>query len=152
MNHANLKVIFSALALMANLAAAVSAQDNVDRTVLPIQEPERPTYAELDVRNAKAPPRFEVKAPKKAPNVVIVLIDDVGFGEFGIPLLNGVRGFETPNITSLPPRVCLSVACTPSLPAPRPAQHFLPVAYRFAVPCLRPRSCHRKVPESIRVK
>ncbi|MGH7427241.1 MAG: sulfatase-like hydrolase/transferase, partial [Candidatus Methylomirabilaceae bacterium] len=32
---------------------------------------------------AKAPPRFEVKAPKGAPNVVIVLIDDIGFGHAG---------------------------------------------------------------------
>ena len=36
---------------------------------------------ELDVRKAKAPPRFEVKAPGGAPNVVIVLIDDFGFGQ-----------------------------------------------------------------------
>ncbi|MGH8432437.1 MAG: sulfatase-like hydrolase/transferase, partial [Solimonas sp.] len=38
---------------------------------------------ELDARKAKAPPRFEVKAPKGAPNVVIVLIDDIGFGHAG---------------------------------------------------------------------
>jgi len=61
----------------------------IDRTVLPITEPERPTYDELDARNAKAPPRFEVKAPEKAPNVVIILLDDVGFGApstFGGPV------------------------------------------------------------------
>ena len=34
-----------------------------DRTVLPIPEPNLPTITELDARNAKAPPRFEVKAP-----------------------------------------------------------------------------------------
>src|SRR5450755_1025130 len=51
-----------------------------DRTVLPIREPARQTYKELDARNAKAPARWEVKAPKGAPNVVIVLIDDMGFG------------------------------------------------------------------------
>jgi arylsulfatase len=42
----------------------------------------------LDVRNAKAPERFQVKAPKGAPNVVVVLIDDMGFGvssHFGGP-------------------------------------------------------------------
>jgi arylsulfatase len=49
------------------------------RTVLPIPEPQRPPITEMDVRKAKAPPRFEVKAPKGAPNVVIVLIDDMGF-------------------------------------------------------------------------
>ena len=66
-----------------------SAQDSLDRTVLPIQEPKRPTYSDLDARNAKAPPRFEVKAPTGAPNVVIVLIDDIGFGgpsTFGGPI------------------------------------------------------------------
>lgn len=52
----------------------------LNRTVLPIPEPDPPKYTELDVRNATKPPRFEVKAPKDAPNVVIVLIDDLGFG------------------------------------------------------------------------
>src|SRR5678815_146617 len=67
----------------------VSAQEKLDRTVLPIQEPKRPTYSVLDARQAKPPARFEVKAPKGAPNVVIVLIDDIGFGgpsTFGGPI------------------------------------------------------------------
>jgi arylsulfatase len=45
----------------------VSAQDKLDRTVLPIAEPKPPTYTELDARKAKPPARFEVKAPKGAP-------------------------------------------------------------------------------------
>ena len=60
----------------------------LDRTVLPIKEPIPPTITELDARNVTAPTRFEVKAPDKAPNVVIVLIDDIGFGastSFGGP-------------------------------------------------------------------
>src|SRR5450631_1588142 len=60
-----------------------------DRTSLPIREPARQTYKELDARNAKAPARWEVKAPKGAPNVVVVLIDDMGFGassRFGGPI------------------------------------------------------------------
>src|SRR3972149_4657045 len=63
--------------------------DGIDRTVLPVREPEYPPITELDARKAKAPPRFEVKAPKGAPNVVIVLIDDIGFGHssaFGGPI------------------------------------------------------------------
>ncbi|MCU0381495.1 MAG: arylsulfatase [Chitinophagaceae bacterium] len=66
-----------------------SAKGELDRTVLPIKEPIRPTYSELDVRNAKAPARFEVNAPKGAPNVVVILIDDMGFGvseSFGGPI------------------------------------------------------------------
>src|SRR6202011_5814101 len=38
---------------------------------------------------AKAPPRFEVKPPKGAPNIVIVLLDDIGFAHssaFGGPI------------------------------------------------------------------
>jgi arylsulfatase A-like enzyme len=70
-------------------ATTVSAQQNFDRTVLPLAEPKPPTYSELDARKVQAPPRFEVKAPAGAPNVVIVLIDDVGFGgpgTFGGPI------------------------------------------------------------------
>ena len=61
----------------------------MDRRVLPVQEPEPPTIHETDARKAKAPARFEVKAPAGAPNVVIVLIDDFGFGQasaFGGPI------------------------------------------------------------------
>ena len=74
--------------------AAVSAppeatEGTLDRTVLPIPEPKSPIFTELDVRNVKVPPRFEVKAPAHAPNVLIVLIDDMGFGQssaFGGPI------------------------------------------------------------------
>ncbi len=75
----------------------VSLNDSYDRTVLPVKEPLRPTYSELDVRNVTAPPRFEVKAPEGAPNVVVILIDDMGFGvteAFGGPV-------TTPTIDNL---------------------------------------------------
>ena len=42
---------------------AVASTESLDRTILPIPEPDVPPITELDVRNAKAPPRFEVKAP-----------------------------------------------------------------------------------------
>jgi arylsulfatase len=61
----------------------------LDRTVLPFHEPAAPAFTELDARNATAPPRFEITAPDGAPNVVIVLIDDIGFGassSFGGPI------------------------------------------------------------------
>ncbi len=68
---------------------ATAASGALDRTVLPIHEPAVAAIKELDARNATAPPRFEVKAPERAPNVVIVLIDDIGFGassSFGGPI------------------------------------------------------------------
>lgn len=61
----------------------------IDRTVLPIAEPQPSPVTEIDVRNAKAPPRFEVKAPAGAPNVLLVLLDDLGFAgtsTFGGPV------------------------------------------------------------------
>jgi arylsulfatase len=61
----------------------------LDRTTLPIAEPKRPLYTVLDERNAKPPPRFEVKAPDGAPNVIVVLVDDLGFAgtsAFGGPV------------------------------------------------------------------
>jgi arylsulfatase len=70
-------------------STAVTASGEFDRTILPIKETYYPAQTELDARNAKAPARFEVKAPEKAPNVVIVLIDDIGFGHssaFGGPI------------------------------------------------------------------
>jgi arylsulfatase A-like enzyme len=77
-----------AFAVIAVGARALAAGDGIDRTVLPVPDPEYPAITELDARNAKAPPRVEVKAPKGAPNVVIVLLDDIGFGQssaFGGP-------------------------------------------------------------------
>ncbi|MDH4558743.1 arylsulfatase [Pseudomonas sp. BN417] len=76
-------------ALFASLVVAQTDNDKLDRTTLPIPEPKRPLYTELDVRKAKAPPQFQVKAPAGAPNVVIVLVDDLGFGAtstFGGPI------------------------------------------------------------------
>ena len=69
--------------------ASAQTGDKIDRTVLPIQVPKRPLYTELDARKVKTPPHFAVKAPAGAPNVVIVLIDDLGFGAtstFGGPI------------------------------------------------------------------
>ena len=70
-------------------SATIKAEGELDRTVLPIPEPDPPLYTELDVRNATPPPRFEVKAPEGAPNVVVVLVDDLGFAgtsTFGGPV------------------------------------------------------------------
>jgi len=67
------------LALGTACAATAAAQTPMDRTTLPIPEPKFPQSTVLDVRNATAPPRFEVKAPEGAPNVILILIDDLGF-------------------------------------------------------------------------
>lgn len=40
----------------------------IDRSVLPILEPNTPVYTELDARNAKPPVPFRLTAPQGAPN------------------------------------------------------------------------------------
>ena len=87
-------VIFAVLLMGLSAAMAVGslsaqAADKLDRTVLPIAEPDYPHSTVLDARKATPPPRFQVKAPAHAPNVVVVLIDDIGFGHssaFGGPI------------------------------------------------------------------
>ncbi len=71
------------------LSPAQAADYKLDRTKLPIAEPDYPHSTVLDARDAKAPPRFQIKAPPGAPNVLIVLVDDMGFGmpsAFGGPV------------------------------------------------------------------
>lgn len=82
-NKAMKKIIACTVLLLAAGSVSVNAQmnsDKFDRTVLPVKEPVYSKESTLDARNAKAPARFEVTAPAQAPNVVIVLIDDMGFG------------------------------------------------------------------------
>ena len=70
-------------------AGGAAATPPMDRTILPIPEPKPPTIDVLDARNVIPPGRFEVKAPPNAPNVLIVLLDDMGFGQssaFGGPV------------------------------------------------------------------
>lgn len=89
MRKTSLKIITLIIAMVGSLAVAVSAGEVVDRSVLPIPEPKPQLTTELDVRNAVPPPRFEVKAPAGAPNVLIVLVDDLGFAgtqTFGGPV------------------------------------------------------------------
>lgn len=79
-----LLVVAGAMPFPARLSA-----EELDRTVLPIPEPPPAKVTEIDVRKATPPPRFEVKAPAGAPNVLLVLVDDLGFAgtsTFGGPV------------------------------------------------------------------
>ena len=91
-------VAIALLTTQALFATAGMAQEaQVDRTELPIKGPWYPPITTLDARDAKAPPVFQVTAPKGAPNVVVILLDDLGFG--GTNAFGGV--IETPHIDRL---------------------------------------------------
>ena len=90
MKPASIRLHFASVSLVVSaLMASSSVAQSLDRTMLPIPEPDYPRSTVLDARDAKAPARFEVKAPEGAPNVLIVLVDDMGFGmpsAFGGPV------------------------------------------------------------------
>ena len=56
----------------------------------------------------------------KRPNILYILVDDVGFGDFGMPGLNYVRGTQTPHINTLATegvslmRMYTEPSCTPT--------------------------------------
>ncbi|MGB2360757.1 MAG: sulfatase-like hydrolase/transferase, partial [Luminiphilus sp.] len=67
----------------------VVATDDFDRTRLPIAQPAPAPVTEALPENVPLPTPWEVKPPEGAPNVVIVLLDDIGFGgpsPFGGPI------------------------------------------------------------------
>jgi arylsulfatase len=90
-------VLCGILVLLILPAFALAQEAQVDRTELPVKAPWYPPITTLDARDAKAPPMFEVKAPKGAPNVVIILLDDLGFG--GTSAFGGVM--QTPEFDKL---------------------------------------------------
>jgi arylsulfatase len=60
----------------------MSDQDKVQRTVLPIPDQPRTGLVTYDAKDpdTKFPPINQLRPPKGAPNVLIILIDDAGFG------------------------------------------------------------------------
>ena len=67
----------------------VVATDMMDRTKLPIAQPAPVPVTEALPENVPLPTPWELTAPEGAPNVVIVLLDDIGFGgpsPFGGPI------------------------------------------------------------------
>ena len=93
----------------------------LDRTVLPIPEPKLAPITEIDIRKVTAPPRFEVDAPSGAPNVLVILLDNLGYsatktfgGAINMPTLerlaaNGLvlQGFSCEPVLLADPHVAL---------------------------------------------
>lgn len=70
----------------------------IDRTVLPLKEPLQKPITTLYIEDLKEqPPLFKAQAPKGAPNVLIIMLDDLGYG--GTGAFGGV--INTPTIDKL---------------------------------------------------
>ena len=88
MRPSTVKLTFS-LVLGAACAATAGAQTALNRAVLPIPAAPFKGQIGLSVRDSKSDFPQPVQAPKGAPNIVLVLLDDVGFGAsstFGGPI------------------------------------------------------------------
>ncbi|RPH55530.1 MAG: arylsulfatase, partial [Acidobacteria bacterium] len=77
----------------------MSANDPISRSALPIPSQPRTGLITYDAKDpdTKYPPIAQLRPPKGAPNVIVILIDDVGFGAssaFGGPC-------QTPNAERL---------------------------------------------------
>ncbi len=63
---------------------------------------------------------FRARNGGKPPNVLYILVDDIGFGDLGIPELNAIRGYKTPNINKFSDqsmrlaRMYTEPSCTPT--------------------------------------
>ena len=63
-------------------SASINRNDSIQRNILPIPDRKHVGLTTYDAKdpNTKYPPIEPLRPPKGAPNVLIVLIDDVGFG------------------------------------------------------------------------
>ena len=63
---------------------------------------------------------FRAKNGGKPPNILYILIDDIGFGDLGSPELNAIRGYSTPSINEFArqgmrfARMYTEPSCTPT--------------------------------------
>lgn len=81
--------------------------------------------ATIDARMAE----FKARNDGKPPNILYVLVDDLSFGEMGIPEMNYVRGSQTPRINEFADeglslmRMYTEPSCTPSRAAVMTGRH-----------------------------
>jgi arylsulfatase A-like enzyme len=110
-----------AIALASSFAPAAMARDiahDAEFYILEAQNGEQWAADDKIVDEKLA--AFRKKNGGNPPNVLYILIDDIGFGDLGIPELNAVRGYSTPHINKLADesmrfvRMYTEPSCTPT--------------------------------------
>ena len=117
-----IKIIFSALIAGSFLIAPwVNAQEiihDAEYAIIEAQNGKR--WAADDKTVDKKLADIREKNGGKPPNIVYILLDDVGFGEIGMDNLSVIRGYKTPNMSSLAEeglslnRMYTEPSCTPT--------------------------------------
>jgi arylsulfatase len=109
---------FLLLALMSQAAMAKDLIHDAEYYVVEAQNGEK--WAADDKATAKRLADLRKANGGKPPNIVYILLDDVGYGEIGTPGLTPSRGYSTPNIDALArqgmtlQRMYTEPACTPT--------------------------------------
>lgn len=116
-------------ALAAVTAGSLNAEIQHDAEYY-ILEAQHGTAWAADDKNVDAKlAEYREKNGGKAPNILYVLVDDLSFGEMGIPELNYVRGSKTPRINTFADeslsfmRMYTEPSCTPSRVAMMTGRH-----------------------------
>jgi arylsulfatase A-like enzyme len=106
------------MAMMGGLAHAKDIVHDAEYYILEAQNGEK-WASENQQIDAKLADIRKINGDKP-PNIIYILVDDVGFGEFGVALLNQVRGYETPHINKFADegmsfsRMYTEPSCTPT--------------------------------------
>ena len=101
-----------------NLHAADSIAHDSEYYILKAQNGEK--WAKDDKAVDKKLAEFRKKNGGKSPNILYILIDDIGFGDLGNKTLNMVRGYKTPSINQFARdgmrlgRMYTEPSCTPT--------------------------------------
>ena len=109
-------MLFCFVVLLVNAQEAI--QHDAEHYVLLSQHQNKWNAEDNDI-DAKLK-KIQKENKGKKPNIIYILIDDVGFGEFGNPLLNKVRGYKTPAINKFAEegmsfsRMYAEPSCTPT--------------------------------------
>ncbi|MEM1083375.1 MAG: sulfatase-like hydrolase/transferase [Verrucomicrobiota bacterium] len=110
--------IIAALFSASALSASAELIHDADHYILKAQHGEQ--WAKDDAAVQAKLDAFKAKNGGKSPNILYILIDDMGYGDMGIPELNGLRGYETPNVNKFSDegmrlnRMYTEPSCTPT--------------------------------------
>jgi arylsulfatase len=117
-----MRILLSGLAAVllgiGHLATAADIVHDAEYYVLKAQNGKQ--WAKDDKAVDRKLAEFRKKNGGKPPNFIYILIDDIGFGDLGIPELNAIRGYKTPSINKLAResmrfvRMYTEPSCTPT--------------------------------------
>jgi arylsulfatase len=92
-------VLIAAFVFYAATANAQAIQHDTEHYVLLHQYKDKWAAEDKEIDQKLA--EIRNKNGGKKPNIVYILVDDMGFGEFGMPELNKIRGGRTPRLDTL---------------------------------------------------